>query len=73
LVGQDQDDNDKNKKKKGGVIVDPDATGGGVLGGIGTHAAEVFGLVVLGGAITVALIETHRNGRGINPSPGTNR
>jgi hypothetical protein len=74
LVGQDDQDNDKNKKKKGGAVIPGgDATGGGILGGIGTHAAEVFGLVVLGGAITLALIDTHRNGRGINPSPGTNQ
>jgi len=71
LVGQD--DNDKNKKKKGGAVIPGgDATGGGVLGGIGTHAAEVFGLIVLGGAITAALIDTSHN-RGLNPSPGTNR
>jgi hypothetical protein len=72
LVGQDDDN--KNKKKKGGVILpgDAGATGGGVLGGIGTHAALVFGLVVLGGAITAALIDTAHN-RGLNPSPATNR
>jgi hypothetical protein len=71
LVGQD--DNDKNKKKKGGAVIPGgDATGGGVLGGIGTHAAEVFGLIVLGGAITAALIDTSHN-RGLNPSPATNR
>jgi hypothetical protein len=72
LVGQDDDD--KNKKKKGAVVLPGgDAgAGGGILGGIGAHAAEVFGLVVLGGAITAALIDTSHN-RGLNPSPATNR
>jgi hypothetical protein len=70
LVGQDDKDNDKNKKKKGGVILPGDGTGEGILGALSTHAAEVFGLVVLGGAITAALIDTHTRNRGINPSPG---
>jgi hypothetical protein len=73
LVGQDDDNKDKNKKKKGGVILPGgEAAGGGILGGIGTHAALVFGLVVLGGAITAALIDTNHD-RGLNPSPGTNK
>ncbi|HEV7858415.1 MAG TPA: hypothetical protein VGO91_07280 [Pyrinomonadaceae bacterium] len=73
LVGQDDDNKDKNKKKKGGVIPPGgDVTGGGILGAIGTHAAEVFGLIVLGGAITAALIDTQHD-RGLNPSPATNR
>jgi hypothetical protein len=74
LVGQDDDQNNKNKKKKGAVILPGGtAAGGGILGAIGTHAALVFGLVVLGGAITAALVDTHTNGRGLNPSPATNR
>jgi hypothetical protein len=70
LVGQD--DNDKNKKKKGGVVLPGSDTGEGILGGISNSAARVFGLIVLGGAITAALIDTLHN-RGLNPSPATNR
>jgi hypothetical protein len=70
LVGQDDDD--KNKKKKGGVVLPGSDTGEGILGGISNSAARVFGVIVLGGAITAALIDTLHD-RGLNPSPATNR
>ncbi len=45
-------------------------TGEGVLHGLSNAAARTFGLTVLGIAIAIAVIEAHRHGRGINPSPG---
>ena len=72
ITGQtDQDNDDKNKKKKGGVYIPGSGAeeGVGLLGGISNSAAAVFGVIVLGGAITAALIESHGN-RGVNPSPG---
>lgn len=71
IKGQtDDQDNDKNKKKKGGVILPGSGVDGGegILGGASTHAAEVFGLVVLGGAIAASIIIVNQ-GRGENPSP----
>lgn len=68
----DQEEEDKNKKKKGGVYIpgSGEEVGTGVLGGLSTHAATVFGVIVLGGAVTAALIESNRdNGAGTNVSP----
>jgi hypothetical protein len=69
ITGQTDQNNDNNKKKGGAVLGSGAEEGGGLLGGISNSAAAVFGIVVLGGAITAALIESHGN-RGVNPSPG---
>ena len=73
ITGQtDDQDNDKNKKKKGAVILPGSGAeeGAGLFGGISTGAAEAFGLIVLGGAITAAIIISN-HGRGDNPSTAT--
>jgi hypothetical protein len=71
ITGQtDDQDNDKNKKKKGGAVLPGSGVDGGegILGGAGVHAAEVFGLVVLGGAIAASIVIV-KQGRGDNLSP----